>query len=410
MSEITFVPPNIHLKSKTNLNEIHRLLRALPIPKDSLGRPIRFEYGTAGFRCNNELLPPVMIRIAILAGMRSSSLNGEPVGIMITASHNPEIDNGVKLSDSNGGMLPLEWEQKASQIANSTNPLENHDLEIPSKNMIVHIGRDTRAHSYQLSCITVKTLVAMGAKVIDHGCVTTPQLHYYTLRSNPHHMPNALGCGSLGTCFEKDYMSSIIGSYVSLLNTYSEGNQKGVVSPRQLMLDCACGVGGLKIDKLNAILESYKQGGMLSRGVSLLNINPVNLPGVPGGSLNNKCGAEFVQKRRQFPEIYGTEWEGRSLLRSYAASLDGDADRIVFHFQDSNGKFLLLDGDKIAVLVSSFVQEELRILSTKVPEANDVRCGIVQTAYANGSSTDYLKVRHCSRFGFVFSFLGSIHN
>jgi phosphoacetylglucosamine mutase len=52
----------------------------------------------------------------------------------------------------------------------------------------------------------------------------------------------------------------------------------------------------------------------------------------------------------------------------------------------------LLDGDKIAVLVSSFVQEEILALSTLVPEAKDVRCGIVQTAYANGSSTSYLKV------------------
>ena len=34
-------------------------------------------------------------------------------------------------------------------------------------------------------------------------------------------------------------------------------------------------------------------------------------------------------------------------------SFDGDADRIVHYFQDDNGVFHLLDGDKIAVLVSS---------------------------------------------------------
>ncbi len=399
MSEITFVPPNIHLTPKADLNEMNRLIRMLPIPKDSNGRPIRFEYGTAGFRCSNELLPPVMLRIAILAGMRSSSLDGEPVGIMITASHNPEIDNGVKLSDSNGGMLPLTWEHKATQIANSKNPLEDYNLKIPTRTMIVHIGRDTRPHSYKLSSIAVKTLVAMGAKVIDHGCVTTPQLHYYTLRSNPHHMPNALGCGSFGSCFEEDYMTSIIGSYVSLMSLSSGENHEGVLRPRRLMIDCACGVGGLKIDKLNAILERYKQGGILPCEVSLVNLIPINLPG--DGALNYRCGAEFVQKRRQFPEIYGSECQASKLPRSYAASLDGDADRIVFHSQDSDGKFILLDGDKIAVLVSSFVQEELRMLSSKVPEANEIRCGIVQTAYANGSSTDYLKVNHCLHLSFV---------
>jgi phosphoacetylglucosamine mutase len=71
-------------------------------------------------------------------------------------------------------------------------------------------------------------------------------------------------------------------------------------------------------------------------------------------------------------------------------SFDGDADRVVFHFEDVQGKFHLLDGDKIAVLVSSFIQEELRCID---PNGQAVKCGVVQTAYANGSSTLYLKVR-----------------
>jgi phosphoacetylglucosamine mutase len=69
-------------------------------------------------------------------------------------------------------------------------------------------------------------------------------------------------------------------------------------------------------------------------------------------------------------------------------SFDGDADRVVFHFEDAQGKFHLLDGDKIAVLVSSFIQEELRAID---PAGKAVKCGVVQTAYANGSSTMYLK-------------------
>ena len=70
-------------------------------------------------------------------------------------------------------------------------------------------------------------------------------------------------------------------------------------------------------------------------------------------------------------------------------SFDGDADRVVFHFEDKSGKFHLLDGDKIAVLVSSFIQDELRFID---PDGKAVKCGVVQTAYANGSSTLYLKV------------------
>lgn len=37
---------------------------------------------------------------------------------MITASHNPEEDNGVKLVDPMGEMLELAWEKHASQLAN----------------------------------------------------------------------------------------------------------------------------------------------------------------------------------------------------------------------------------------------------------------------------------------------------
>jgi len=37
---------------------------------------------------------------------------------MITASHNPEEDNGVKLIDSDGEMLEASWEVHATNLAN----------------------------------------------------------------------------------------------------------------------------------------------------------------------------------------------------------------------------------------------------------------------------------------------------
>lgn len=38
---------------------------------------------------------------------------------MITASHNPEEDNGVKLVDPMGEMLDAQWEKHATQLANA---------------------------------------------------------------------------------------------------------------------------------------------------------------------------------------------------------------------------------------------------------------------------------------------------
>lgn len=49
-----------------------------------------------------------MLKIVILA----------VIGVMITASHNPEPDNGVKLVDPHGEMLEQSWEAWATKFAN----------------------------------------------------------------------------------------------------------------------------------------------------------------------------------------------------------------------------------------------------------------------------------------------------
>lgn len=48
-----------------------------------------YKYGTAGFRMKADLLPSVSFRVGLLAGLRSRKLNGQTIGVMVTASHNP---------------------------------------------------------------------------------------------------------------------------------------------------------------------------------------------------------------------------------------------------------------------------------------------------------------------------------
>merc|ERR1740129_2594833 len=117
------------------------------------------QFGTAGFRTKADLLDHVMYWMGMLAVLRSKLKGGAAIGVMITASHNPGPDNGVKLVDPAGEMLEAEWEAVATGLANC------EDTEVPgelerivvkfgidsSAPSLVIVGRDTRVSSPSLA-------------------------------------------------------------------------------------------------------------------------------------------------------------------------------------------------------------------------------------------------------------------
>lgn len=337
---------------------------------------VKLSYGTAGFRAEATLLRSTLYRVGILAALRSLKTKSV-IGLMITASHNKVSDNGVKIADPNGGMLSQHWEPFADALANASHPLQLLQLieEFVRKENILFddghaaeilLGRDTRPSGDSLLEAAKQGISAIiGAISHDMGILTTPQLHWMVRARN-----------MCVNSTEHDYFEQLAHSYRCLVELIPDENKVSSFDDK-LVVDGANGVGGDKLEVLRDLC------GCLSIEVR----NSSRGEGV----LNERVGADFVQKEKVMPSGFDPSDVG---LR--CASFDGDADRLVYFLVQPDSKTIdLVDGDKMLSLFALFIKEQLDVLKeNKNGKPSDLyhpRLGVVQTAYANGASTDYLK-------------------
>ncbi|RKF61095.1 Phosphoacetylglucosamine mutase [Erysiphe neolycopersici] len=326
-----------------------------------------FEYGTAGFRMNAALLDSVVFRVGLLAALRSRKLGGQAIGIMITASHNPSEDNGIKLVDPRGEMLERSWEVYATELANTKdedvakvylNLREKLKINPTARARVVY-ARDTRMSGIRLAKILVDGLQAAEAEYTDYKLLTTPQLHYITRCINMEGTEQSYGEPS-----EKGYYQKLSEAFARAIK---DKKIKGAVT-----VDCANGIGGPKLAEMKKYLQNL---------TDKLEIRITNDDVIKPENLNFECGADFVKSRQRAPKYPRIEDKER------CCSFDGDADRLIYYFSDPEKGFRLLDGDKIATLCASFLCEVLKDARL----SDELQIGVIQTAYANGASTRYIE-------------------
>jgi phosphoacetylglucosamine mutase len=435
-------------------------------------------YGTSGFRYNQQVLldnaEKIGISIAYLTIKRlvdriethsclrcdlmASTLRDTKIvklvgtwGLMITASHNPAEDNGVKIVDSSGKMVSDDEERFLERsVRNSltvSDILEDYDIgdvskiRFDSSGLRILIGLDTRKSGKDISNLITKGIksVLPDTEIIRVGQCTTPELHILTTKYvkpfDEHAAYPALPISEmfLQVADLDRYRDPFFIGYDTYYVRYIRHHiREYKIDLTSVTVDCANGVGYCTLR--NIIRNSIYPPQMINTEIRM------------SDKLNNRCGSDYVENNSEIYEINLTDtdlfriiWTGtiegrrtqpyhhlRMLIHDEVSkvsnasipsldrlsirdhlfcSFDGDADRIVFyHFEPTDKtktditdlNIRLMNGDHISALLLKFVTDSLlkskhlSHISEEEEEKKLIRIGVIHTPYSNGGFMQYV--------------------
>ncbi|KAL7672060.1 hypothetical protein ACOME3_006958 [Neoechinorhynchus agilis] len=295
-------------------------------------RPIL--YGTAGFRENAFDLKHISTRMGILIALRASAQKA-CVGVMVTASHNPPGDNGLKIIDAGGEMMDSKWESFANDLANS---------------------RNTQSLS---ACLTEH----FSDSVNDISSLLTSEEITRGLL--------ALRCGTSNEKDDED--DEFIEQFQKKRHSFAQDHVPSDRKPRVVIgFDNRSSSPDL-VHRITSCLQSF--------GIQCVTFDHVTTPQL---HYIVRCENNALFGDYGYPNVIGYQSKfGMAYINFKDATQGLRIIRQAIH---------ILDGDHIAALICKFLSE---LATTRFRSDNNpfdgMRMGVVQTLYSNAASTNFLR-------------------
>lgn len=350
---------------------------------DQIGKIVR--YGTSGFRYDENTMIETAERIGKSIGLLMIKNLIESnckflSGVIVTASHNPHTDNGVKILDDSGQLISSS-DEKYLETYTNTQYLCCPLYELLKKdgmtceyyencvylctlapcetiNLMLITGKDTRK-----SCDNIIELLKKGVDDVINQYNKLYKQHVVAV-SNNEIIKNRFSVSFLdaGICTTPEFHHQIAMFKDNKIKNYAEHLKMLVkefnIDLSNIVVDCANGVGALTIKK---IFDDE----LNNRAPIIVNDDVLNHE-----ALNFKSGSDYLMNNVPSDVKISDKLHG---------AFDGDADRIIFYIDTKTGR-KIITGDNIALLILKYVLSLVNNSQSK----KTIKIGVIQTAYSNG--------------------------